>query len=157
MHKKKQSAEVSTLIHALILLAAAVIWGFAFVSQSIGADYVGPFTFLAGRCWIAVAFLIPVVAIADRVRERGQAEDRIESSDKRAEGREKNRDSSCAESETPQTRIAGRNSEDQKAARALCPQADRSRPHSAACFLRLVLCAASFFLPRAPRSRSVSG
>ncbi|MGN0273582.1 MAG: DMT family transporter [Chordicoccus sp.] len=116
MHKKKQSAEVSTLIHALILLAAAVIWGFAFVSQSIGADYVGPFTFLAGRCWIAVAFLIPVVAIADRVRERGQAEDRIESSDKRAEGREKNRDSSCAESETPQTRIAGRNSEDQKAA-----------------------------------------
>ena len=47
MHKKKQSAEVSTLIHALILLAAAVIWGFAFVSQSIGADYVGPFTFLA--------------------------------------------------------------------------------------------------------------
>ncbi|MEE8827126.1 MAG: DMT family transporter [Eubacteriales bacterium] len=72
MKNKKQSAEVSTLIHALILLTAAVIWGFAFVSQSIGADYVGPFTFLAGRCWIAVAFLIPVVAIADRVRERRQ-------------------------------------------------------------------------------------
>lgn len=82
MHNnKRQSAEASALIHALILLTAAVIWGFAFVSQSIGADYVGPFTFLAGRCWIAVAFLVPVVAIADRVRERGQVTGRAGGAD----------------------------------------------------------------------------
>lgn len=157
MHKKKQSAEVSTLIHALILLAAAVIWGFAFVSQSIGADYVGPFTFLAGRCWIAVAFLIPVVAIADRVRERGQAEDRIESSDKRAEGREKTGIAAAQNLKLRRQESQAETARIRRLPRALCPQADRSRPHSAACFLRLVLCAASFFLPRAPRSRSASG
>ena len=29
----------------LILLIAAIIWGFAFVAQRVGADYVGTFTF----------------------------------------------------------------------------------------------------------------
>ena len=31
---------------SLMLLAAAVIWGVAFVAQSVGMDYVGPFTFV---------------------------------------------------------------------------------------------------------------
>ncbi len=50
----------NSLIPALLLLLAAVVWGFAFVFQSVGSDFVGPFTFLAVRCWIAIAFLIPV-------------------------------------------------------------------------------------------------
>ena len=32
--------------HSLLLLLTAVIWGTAFVAQSVGMDYVGPFTFL---------------------------------------------------------------------------------------------------------------
>ena len=60
----------SGLIPALMLLLAACIWGFAFVAQSVGAQYVGPFTFLTIRCWIAVAFLTPVVAVNDSIRER---------------------------------------------------------------------------------------
>ena len=29
----------------LLLLLAAIIWGSAFVAQSVGMEYVGPFTF----------------------------------------------------------------------------------------------------------------
>ena len=31
------------------LLLAAFVWGVAFVAQSVGMDYVGPFTFTASR------------------------------------------------------------------------------------------------------------
>lgn len=58
------------ILHTLILLLCAMIWGFAFVSQSVGAEYVDAFTFLAGRSWIAVIFLLPVIAAADRIRRR---------------------------------------------------------------------------------------
>ncbi len=34
---------------SLLLLLTATIWGVAFVSQSVGMDYVGPFTFNAAR------------------------------------------------------------------------------------------------------------
>lgn len=33
----------------LLLLITAAIWGSAFVAQSVGMDYVGPFTFQAVR------------------------------------------------------------------------------------------------------------
>ena len=46
-----------------ILILTSFIWGAGFISQSIGADFVGPFTFLALRSWIAAAALIPVVWI----------------------------------------------------------------------------------------------
>ena len=32
--------------NSLLLLLTATIWGVAFVAQSVGMDYVGPFTFL---------------------------------------------------------------------------------------------------------------
>ncbi|MDO5702094.1 MAG: DMT family transporter [Lachnospiraceae bacterium] len=61
---------------SLILLLGAMIWGFAFVSQSVGAKYVGTNTFLAIRSWIAVVFLIPVILIADSIRAKtGQKAD----------------------------------------------------------------------------------
>ena len=44
----------------LALLLATVIWGSAFIAQSVGMDLIGPFTFQAVRCALAVAFLIPV-------------------------------------------------------------------------------------------------
>ena len=45
---------------ALILLTGTVIWGSAFVAQSVGMDYIGPFTFQAVRCALAVVLLIPL-------------------------------------------------------------------------------------------------
>ena len=51
--------------HILLLFICAFLWGTTFVAQSIGAEHVGAFTFLAGRSWIAVAFLTPVVHLMD--------------------------------------------------------------------------------------------
>ena len=50
---------------SLILLFATIIWGAAFVAQSVGMDHIGPFAFQAARCLIAVIGLIPVIAIFD--------------------------------------------------------------------------------------------
>lgn len=44
---------------SLCLLLATTIWGFAFIAQSVGMDKIGPFTFQAARCALAVLFLIP--------------------------------------------------------------------------------------------------
>ncbi|MCR5650095.1 MAG: DMT family transporter [Lachnospiraceae bacterium] len=49
------------LIYVFLLVLTAFIWGTTFVAQSVGADVVGAFTFLAVRNWIAVAALLPVV------------------------------------------------------------------------------------------------
>ena len=43
----------------LALLAATVIWGFAFIAQSVGMDLIGPFTFQMVRCLLAVLVLVP--------------------------------------------------------------------------------------------------
>lgn len=51
------------------LILATIIWGSAFVSQSIGMDHIGPFTFQAVRCFLAVLGLLPVIAIADRRKD----------------------------------------------------------------------------------------
>lgn len=42
----------------LLLLLAAIIWGSAFVAQSVGMEYVGPYTYLASRSYIGSAFLL---------------------------------------------------------------------------------------------------
>lgn len=42
------------------LLFATLIWGSAFTAQSIGMEYIGPFTFQTARCLLAVGFLFPV-------------------------------------------------------------------------------------------------
>lgn len=50
-----------TLIHSLELVLAAFFWGTTFVAQSIGAQRVGAFTYLACRSYIGFVVLIPVV------------------------------------------------------------------------------------------------
>ena len=50
---------------SLALLAATVIWGFAFIAQSVGMDLIGPFTFQMVRCVLAVVFLIPCAFVLD--------------------------------------------------------------------------------------------
>ena len=51
------------LKNSLFLLLAAVIWGIAFVAQSVGMDYVGGFTFNAVRSLIGSAVLVPLIFI----------------------------------------------------------------------------------------------
>lgn len=52
----------------LILLLAAIIWGFAFVAQRVGMDFVGPFTFTGVRFGIGTLVLLPFL-IARRKRQ----------------------------------------------------------------------------------------
>lgn len=40
------------------LMLATIIWGFAFIAQSVGMDKIGPFTFQTVRCALAVLFLL---------------------------------------------------------------------------------------------------
>ena len=51
------------LTGTLFLCVAVLIWGSTFVAQSVGMDSVGPFTFQAVRCALAVLFLLPVIAL----------------------------------------------------------------------------------------------
>ena len=51
------------LKQSLLLLLAALIWGVAFVAQSVGMEYVGPFTFNSVRSIIGGAALLPVIAV----------------------------------------------------------------------------------------------
>lgn len=61
---------------SLLLLLTATIWGVAFVSQSVGMDYVGPFTFNAVRSLIGAAVLVPCIALLKKMQrgEKGQEE-----------------------------------------------------------------------------------
>lgn len=46
-------------------MIATVIWGSAFVSQSVAMKYIGPFTFQAIRCLLAFLILMPIIFIVD--------------------------------------------------------------------------------------------
>lgn len=50
---------------SIALLTATVIWGFAFIAQSVGMDLIGPFTFQMVRCLLAVALLVPLSFLLD--------------------------------------------------------------------------------------------
>lgn len=54
---------------SLLLLLATVIWGSAFVFQSIGMDHIGPFTFQAVRCLLAAIGLQPIIYLFDRKKK----------------------------------------------------------------------------------------
>lgn len=69
-----------------MLLLTALIWGCAFVAQSVGMDYVGPFTFNCVRCLIGSVVLIPVIVLMDRMKKKSgmsEAEIRKERGDTR--------------------------------------------------------------------------
>lgn len=51
---------------SLLLLLGTIIWGTAFVAQDIAMAHVGPFTFQAVRCFMALLVLIPTTLITDR-------------------------------------------------------------------------------------------
>ena len=53
----------------LILLLTALIWGCAFVAQSVSMDYVGPFTFQCTRSLLGAAVLVPVFLTIDKKKK----------------------------------------------------------------------------------------
>lgn len=70
------------LRQSLLLLLTAAIWGVAFVTQSVGMEYVEPFTFNAVRSMIGAIVLIPCIAILNCF---GEAEKKTEKTAKKAE------------------------------------------------------------------------
>ena len=53
---------------AALLMLTALIWGTAFVAQSVGMDHLGPCAFTAVRNYIGCVALLPVIAFASRLR-----------------------------------------------------------------------------------------
>lgn len=58
----------------LLLLLTAGIWGFAFVAQRVGMDYVGPYTYNALRFALGSLSLLPLIYLSTRKRRRQQPE-----------------------------------------------------------------------------------
>ena len=56
--------------NSLLLLLTAVIWGVAFVAQSVGMDYVGAFTFNCVRSIIGGLVLIPCIVFLRNLKFR---------------------------------------------------------------------------------------
>lgn len=56
--------KAGTLKSDALLLTTAIIWGFAFVAQRVGMDYVGPFTFNGIRFAIGSFSLLPLVLLS---------------------------------------------------------------------------------------------
>lgn len=57
---------------SLMLLLTAAIWGVAFVAQSVGMDYIGPFTFNTIRSLVGGLVLIPCIWLLNRKKPEAQ-------------------------------------------------------------------------------------
>lgn len=53
----------------IILMITALIWGSAFVAQSVGMEHVGPFTFITARYIIGGIFLIPCMILLNKINK----------------------------------------------------------------------------------------
>ena len=65
--KKRQRQRA---VIACMLLLTAFIWGTAFVAQSVGMDYLEPFTFNGVRCLIGAIALLPCIWFFNRGKEK---------------------------------------------------------------------------------------
>ena len=70
---KKTNAKSS-----LLLFLTALIWGSAFVAQSVGMDHVGPFTFNTVRSMIGGLVLIPCIWFLNRGKKTESGEEKKE-------------------------------------------------------------------------------
>ena len=61
------------VISILLLGLAAFIWGSAFVAQSVGMDYIGPFTFAAMRSFLGGLALLPVILWMDKKKNKDRS------------------------------------------------------------------------------------
>lgn len=73
--------------NSLLLFLTALIWGVAFVAQSVGMDYVGAFTFSFSRCIIGGVVLIPCIWFLNRRKEEEPEKKASEKKDKKEERR----------------------------------------------------------------------
>lgn len=71
------------LRNSFLLLLTAIIWGGAFVSQSVGMDYVQPFTFNGVRSLIGGVVLIPCILLLDRINHAGESKEPAVSKEER--------------------------------------------------------------------------
>lgn len=55
----------------MLLLGATVIWGSSFVSQRVAMEHMGPFTFQAVRCFMALIALFIGSFVSDGVQKKG--------------------------------------------------------------------------------------
>lgn len=62
------------LRQSLLLFLTATIWGVAFVAQSVGMDYVEPFTFNAVRNLIGAVVLLPCIGLLNRMNGKDNGE-----------------------------------------------------------------------------------
>lgn len=60
------------LFRSFLLLFTAMIWGLAFVAQSVGMDYVEPYTFNCVRSIIGAVTLLPVILIFGRNKKQNK-------------------------------------------------------------------------------------
>lgn len=65
--------KVNRIRQNVLPLLTAMIWGTAFVAQSIGADYMGPFAFNAARAVIAFLFLLCLLGFRLAFQKRRHA------------------------------------------------------------------------------------
>lgn len=61
-----------------MLVLTALIWGSAFVAQSVGMDYVGPFTFNSLRCLMGGIVLLPVIWVMDKKKQKSNEQGKEE-------------------------------------------------------------------------------
>ena len=47
------------LISLVCAISCSFLWGTAFIAQDMGMDYIGPFSFTAGRMFLGFIALIP--------------------------------------------------------------------------------------------------
>ena len=71
--------------NTLMLFLTAFIWGTAFVAQSVGMDYIGPFTFTCVRSLIGGIFLIPCICFLDKWRAKNDGVERQKKADRKEE------------------------------------------------------------------------
>lgn len=76
--------ETRQLRGGAMLMLTALIWGTAFVAQSVGMDYLGPCAFTAVRNFIGCVALLPVIALASRLRSGAQPEEAAPAPGKKA-------------------------------------------------------------------------
>ena len=58
--------------NAFMLILTAFIWGTAFVAQSVGMDYLGPFTFNGVRSLIGGVALIPCIWLLQKLNDKSE-------------------------------------------------------------------------------------
>lgn len=76
------------LKYNVLLMLAALIWGSAFVAQSVGMDYLGPFSFNCVRSFMGSLVLLPVIWFMDRQKKEKEQDAGVKAAD--AEDRKEN-------------------------------------------------------------------